>query len=82
MASLFVAACATFFQPIIEDKIHLGPPSGLGPGQAIHEVAQSKVNRGGSEWSSRNTADIYLLNMSINLYGLVDEIRVPRVSLK
>jgi hypothetical protein len=48
----------------------------------IHEVAQSKVNRGGSEWSSRNTADIDLLNMSITLYGLVDEIRVPRVSLK
>jgi hypothetical protein len=48
----------------------------------IHEVAQSTVDRGGSERSTWDTTGVDLLHLSIVLYGLVDEMRVPRVSLR
>jgi hypothetical protein len=41
-------------------------------------VAQSTVDCGGSEQGSWNTAFVDLLHLSIVLYGLVNELRVPR----
>ena len=48
----------------------------------IHEVAEGTMDRSLSDRSIRNTPGVDLLHLSIVLYGLVDEIRVPKVSLQ
>jgi hypothetical protein len=48
----------------------------------IHEVVQSTLDCNKSERSSWNTPDVDHIHVSIVLYGLVDEIRVPRVTLQ
>jgi hypothetical protein len=42
----------------------------------IHEVAQSTVDRGWSEWSGWNTTGVDPLHMTIVLYGRVEELRI------
>jgi hypothetical protein len=48
----------------------------------MHEVAQSTVSRGWSERSGWNTTGVDPLHLSLVLYELVEEIRVPKVILR